>query len=102
MDPARGSGTLVVGTQYDDDLNTFLLRRYFVMDLMASHPLTRALDVFIAADNLLNQRYDIARTPVLNVAPPILARAGLRLNLGGRSGLQPQRHEDTRGVPTSR
>jgi outer membrane receptor protein involved in Fe transport len=74
----------LVGVQFDDDLNDFLLRRYFTMDLMASYPLTPALDVFVAADNLLNQRYDIARTPVLNVAPPILARIGLRLNLGSR------------------
>jgi outer membrane receptor protein involved in Fe transport len=72
-----------VGVQYDNDQNTFLLRRFFTMDLMASHPLTSALDVFLAADNLLNQRYDIAQNP-LNVAPPILARVGLRLNLGAR------------------
>ena len=72
-----------VGVQYDNDLNTFLLRRFFVMDLMASHALTPALDVFVAADNLLNQRYDIAQNP-LNLAPPILARVGLRLNLGAR------------------
>jgi len=73
-----------VGVQYNDDLNTLWLRRFFTMDLMASCPLTSSLDVFVAADNLLNQRYDIARTPVLNVAPPILARVGLRLNLGSR------------------
>jgi outer membrane receptor protein involved in Fe transport len=72
-----------VGVQYDNDQNTFLLRRFFVMDLMASHPLTPALDVFVAADNLLNQRYDIAQNP-LNLAPPVLARVGLRLNLGAR------------------
>lgn len=72
-----------VGVQYDNDLNTFLLRRFFTMDLMASHRLTHALDVFLAADNLLNQRYDIAQNP-LNLAPPILARVGLRLNLGAR------------------
>ena len=72
-----------VGQQYDDDLNKFPLRRFFTMDLLASHPLTPALDVFFAADNLLNQRYDIAQNP-LNVAPPILARVGLRLNLGSR------------------
>lgn len=73
-----------VGVQFDDDLNRFLLRRYFTMDMMASHPLTGALDAFVAAENLLNQRYDIGRTPVLTVAPPIMARVGLRLNLGGR------------------
>jgi outer membrane receptor protein involved in Fe transport len=73
-----------VGVQYDDDLKRLPLRRFFTMDAMASHPLTPALDAFIAADNLLNQRYDIARTPVLSVAPPILVRAGVRLNLGTR------------------
>ncbi len=46
--------------------------------------------MFIAAENLLNQRYDIGlspvpnRAPVLTVAPPIVARVGLRLNLGER------------------
>jgi outer membrane receptor protein involved in Fe transport len=73
-----------IGLQYDDDQNAFPLRRYFTMDVMASRPLTSALDVFVAADNLLNQRYDIARTPVLNVGAPILVRVGLRLNLGAR------------------
>jgi outer membrane receptor protein involved in Fe transport len=73
-----------VGVQYDDDLNTLPLRRFFTMDAMASHPLTRSVDIFLAADNLLNQRYDIARTPVLSAAPPVLVRAGLRLNLGTR------------------
>ncbi len=73
-----------VGVQFDDDLNDFLLRRYFTLDLMASHPLTSGLEVFVASENLLNQRYDIGRTPVLSVGPPILVRAGLRLHLGGR------------------
>ncbi|MBZ5627484.1 MAG: TonB-dependent receptor [Acidobacteriia bacterium] len=73
-----------VGVQYDDDRNTLPLRRFFAMDATASHPLRRSVEVFVAADNLLNRRYDIARTPVLNVAPPILVRAGLRLNLGAR------------------
>ncbi len=73
-----------VGVQFDDDLNAFLLRRYFTLDLMASHPLTSGLEVFVAAENLLNQRYDIGRTPVLSVGPPILVRTGLRLRLGAR------------------
>jgi outer membrane receptor protein involved in Fe transport len=73
-----------IGLQYDDDQNAFPLRGYFTMDVMASRPLISALDAFVAADNLLNQRYDIARTPVLNVGAPIVVRVGLRLNLGAR------------------
>jgi outer membrane receptor protein involved in Fe transport len=73
-----------VGDQFDDDRNTLLLERYFTMDLMASHPLRPGVELFVAAENLLNQRYDIGRTPVLTVGPPILARIGLRLQFGER------------------
>ena len=72
------------GSQFDDDQNTLLLRRYFVLDATASHTLGRGLDVFVSVENLLNQRYDVGRTPVLTVGPPILARAGLRLQVGSR------------------
>ena len=72
------------GNQFDDDQNTLLLRRYFTLDLNATHALRPGLDVFVAVENLLNQRYDVGRTPVLTVGPPILARAGLRLQFGSR------------------
>ncbi len=72
------------GNQFDDDQNTLLLRRYFTLDATASHSLHHGVDVFVAVENLLNQRYDVGRTPVLTVGPPILARAGLRLQFGSR------------------
>ena len=72
------------GNQFDDDQNTLLLRRYFTLDLNATHTLRPGVDVFVAVENLLNQRYDVGRTPVLTVGPPILARAGLRLQFGSR------------------
>ena len=72
------------GNQFDDDQNTLLLRRYFTLDLNATHALRPGVDVFVAVENLLNQRYDVGRTPVLTVGPPILARAGLRLQFGSR------------------
>jgi outer membrane receptor protein involved in Fe transport len=72
------------GNQFDDDQNTLLLRRYFTLDATASHTLRHGVDVFVAVENLLNQRYDVGRTPVLTVGPPILARAGLRLQFGSR------------------
>jgi outer membrane receptor protein involved in Fe transport len=72
------------GNQFDDDQNTLLLRRYFVLDATASHSLGHGLDLFVAVENLTNRRYDVGRTPVLTVGPPILARAGLRLQFGAR------------------
>lgn len=73
-----------VGTQFDDDQNRLPLERYFALDAMVSHPLRPGVEVFVAGENLLNQQYQIGRTPVLTVAPPILARAGIRLEFGGR------------------
>jgi outer membrane receptor protein involved in Fe transport len=72
------------GNQFDDDQNTLLLRRYFTLDASASHTLRHGVELFVAVENLTNRRYDVARTPVLNVGPPILARAGLRLQFGAR------------------
>lgn len=70
------------GNQFDDDQNMFRLGRYFSLDAFASRRLTRGLEVFAAAENLLNQRYAIGRTPVTTVGPPLLVRFGLRLRLG--------------------
>jgi outer membrane receptor protein involved in Fe transport len=70
--------------QFDDDINTLRLERFFTMDVMAARPITPGVDAFIAVENVLNQRYDIGRTPVRTVAAPILARIGLRFQLGAR------------------
>ena len=71
-----------VGEQYDDDQNTFLLRRFFVMDAIISHPLRPGIEIFAAGENLFNHRYDVGLTPILTIGPPILARAGIRLQFG--------------------
>ena len=73
-----------VGNQFDDDRNLLPLERFFVLDAIISHPLRPGVEVFVAGENLLNQQYQIGRTPVLTVGPPVLARAGLRLDFGGR------------------
>ena len=72
------------GKQFDDDQNQFSLDRFFSLDLQVGRALTRNLEVFGAAENLLNQRYQVARTPVVNLGPPILVRVGLRLNFPGK------------------
>ncbi|HKP10465.1 MAG TPA: TonB-dependent receptor, partial [Blastocatellia bacterium] len=72
------------GAQFDDDQNQLKLGRYFTLDLFASRRLSRNVDVFAAFENLTGERYDIGRTPVRTVGPPLTVRAGLRLHFGTR------------------
>ncbi|MCU1298230.1 MAG: TonB-dependent receptor [Acidobacteriaceae bacterium] len=67
-----------VGTQYDDDQNTLPLDRFYAMDLMVGRSITHGMQAFAAVENLTNERYMVARTPVVNLGPPILFRIGLR------------------------
>jgi outer membrane receptor protein involved in Fe transport len=73
-----------VGAQFDDDQNRFELERFFTLDALASRPLARGVEIFAAVENFLNQRYDIGRTPLRTIGPPLLARLGLRLRFGAR------------------
>ncbi len=70
-----------VGSAFDNDQNTLLLRRYFLLDALASRPLGRGMEIFVAGENFLDQRYDVARTPVLTSGPPFLFRAGFRMTI---------------------
>ncbi len=69
-----------VGKQFDDDQNLLPLDRFYTMDLQVGRTLTSHLEIFAAAENLLDQRYQVARTPIINLGPPIVYRVGLRLN----------------------
>jgi outer membrane receptor protein involved in Fe transport len=70
-----------VGEEFDDDQNHLPLGRCFTLDAFASRALSRHWEVFAAVENLLNQRCDVSRTPVLTVGPPLWARIGLRFRL---------------------
>ncbi len=70
-----------VGATFDNSPNTLLLNHYFMLDAQASRPLGRGMEIFVAGENLLDERYDVARTPFLTNGPPILFRAGFRLIL---------------------
>ncbi|MGD1215693.1 MAG: TonB-dependent receptor [Terriglobales bacterium] len=86
---ANVQGTFV-GQQFDNDLNTLLLKKFFAVDLYLGRSLGHGLEVFAAAENMFNERYYTALTTVPNVPPapplppvpslgaPILARIGLR------------------------
>ena len=73
-----------VGQQFDDDQNQLPLARFYTMDLQIGRSITPHFEVFGAVENVFNQRYQVARTPVTNLGPPILFRIGLRLSYPAR------------------
>ncbi len=66
--------------QFDDDLNQFPLDPFFQLDAYVSKRLRHGVDVFAAVENLSDARIQVAKTPTLNVGPPIFARAGVKLH----------------------
>jgi outer membrane receptor protein involved in Fe transport len=83
--PARlsfGIQARASGPQFDDDQNLLRLGGYFNLDALASRRLARGVEAFVAAENLTGRRYEVGRTPVLTLGPPLFVRVGLRLRLG--------------------
>ncbi|HKE05893.1 MAG TPA: TonB-dependent receptor [Blastocatellia bacterium] len=66
------------GKQFDDDQNRLPLGSFAVIDVMVARPLTRHIEAFVAAQNLLNERFVVARTPIENLGMPRMVRGGLR------------------------
>ena len=82
VDPRGFTGSLqsrVVGLQYDDDLNTFALEQFGVVDASGSQLLTRGVNVFVAVENLLDADYDTGRTPIRTIGWPRSVRVGVRV-----------------------
>ncbi|MFN2493745.1 MAG: TonB-dependent receptor domain-containing protein [Pyrinomonadaceae bacterium] len=71
-------------SQFDDDQNLFRLGSYFTMDVFASRRLTHGLEAFVAAENVFNERYEVGKTPVTTLGPPILIRGGVRVHVGSK------------------
>lgn len=74
----------MVGTQFDDDQNQFPLGRFFVLDAIAWRAIGGGVELFVAGENLLNEKYSIAATPVPQRGLPVAVRAGLRFDLPQR------------------
>ena len=68
--------------QYDDDLNQLRLGGYFVAEAFVSKNIHRNMEIFGGVENVLNRRYEVGRTPVLTIGPPILGRVGARFWFG--------------------
>ena len=70
----------LVGDQFDDAANLFPLGRAFTVDAEVSRRLLAWRGRVRCAENLFDDRYTVARTPITDLGPPILARAGLRFD----------------------
>ena len=83
-DPRGFNGSLqlrVFGSQFDDDLNTLKLNAYTVVDASVSQELIRGVNVFAAIENLFDEDYDTARTPIRSIGWPRTFRMGARVFL---------------------
>jgi outer membrane receptor protein involved in Fe transport len=67
------------GQQFDDDANTFRLAGFFTMNAFASHTFRRRYEAFVAAENLLDRRIEVGRTPTLTLGQPQSVRGGVRI-----------------------
>jgi outer membrane receptor protein involved in Fe transport len=79
---AVGAQVRWTGDQFEDDLNTLVLRAHWSVDAEARRALGGGLEAFVGGENLTGARYDVGRTPVRTVGPPRSFRAGLRLRIG--------------------
>jgi len=68
------------GEQFDDDQNVFRLAGLATVDVFASRRIDRKLEIYIAAENIFNEKVEAGRTPVLTLASPRTVRVGIRLN----------------------
>jgi outer membrane receptor protein involved in Fe transport len=70
------------GNQYDNDLNTYLLHSYFVLNGYVSHNFGHRFEAFASAENLFNRDIEVGRTPTLTLGTPLVGRIGIRITLG--------------------
>lgn len=68
-------------SQFDDDLNHFSLDPYFQLDTYIARRLHGNLEIFADVQNLTGSRVVTARTPLVNIGPPIMGRVGFKMRL---------------------
>ena len=73
-----------IGNAFDDDQNQFPLGSFFVWDAMVSRGVGAGVEIYAAAENLLNATYYTAATPVMQLGLPIAARVGVRVEFPKR------------------
>jgi outer membrane receptor protein involved in Fe transport len=68
-----------LGAQFEDDLNSLAMPRYWTFDASLARRLFWQLELYAAVENLLNQSYLVGRAGVDTVGQPLFVRAGLRV-----------------------
>jgi outer membrane cobalamin receptor len=75
-----GSGQLrVIGSQFDDDVNTRILNRATVVDVFGGRTIAQRTLAFVAIENLFDADYDAGRIPVAITGLPRAFRAGIQV-----------------------
>jgi len=86
----RGAGPLglalaaqmrVFGEQYDDDRNTLVLGSGAVVDLSVLRTAGRRTTLFFNLENLLDDQYEVGRSPVATYGQPFTVHGGVRVGL---------------------
>ena len=87
---ARGAGPLglalaaqvrLFGEQFDDDRNTLILGSGAVIDLSVQRGAGRRTTFFVNLENLLDDRYEVGRSPVATYGQPFTLHGGIRLTV---------------------
>ena len=86
----RGAGPLglalaaqvrVFGEQFDDDRNTLVLGSGAVVDMSVLRAAGRRTTFFFNLENLLDDHYEVGRSPVATYGQPFTVHGGVRLAL---------------------
>lgn len=72
----------LIGRQYDDDANAFLLHTFFQLDAYGSHDLGKRIELFASAENLFDREIEVSKTPSTTLGQPRTARVGFLVRLG--------------------
>ncbi len=75
---AVSAGIRAYSSQYDDDLNQYLLPGYTTLMAVARVPIGKGFSASAAFENLLDHTYLVAFTPTPNTGQPYMWRLGLR------------------------
>jgi outer membrane receptor protein involved in Fe transport len=70
--------------QFDDDQNLFLLGGFALVDMFVERRLNKRSSIYVAAENIFDDRVESGRTPVLTLSNQRAVRVGLRVHFGRR------------------
>jgi outer membrane receptor protein involved in Fe transport len=68
-----------VGRQYEDDVNQLPMGKVWIVDASCSRNIVWKLELYAAAENLLNRTYLVGRAGIDTIGQPLAARIGLRI-----------------------